>query len=204
MKTFTATLAILLGSLFLLPIAVSAHVTVSPSEVAVGTRQKFVVNVPNEKDIPTVGVRIIVPAELESVSPYMKPGWEVSVVKTGEGENTKVTEITWKNGQVTRDMRDEFEFRAMVPAQAMTLTWKAYQTYSDGTTVAWDMAPSEEDSHGGDITPYSTTKVINDLVEDQNDSQSSFQQALPVISLLLSTAAVGISLASLYYSRRNN
>lgn len=118
--------------------SVLAHVEVMPEEVVVAVRQDFTTGVPNEKDIPTTQVRLVIPAGLESVTPYVKPGWEIETKKTGEGEDALVTEIIWSGGEIGVGLRDSFVFRAMIPSEATTLVWKAYQTYSDGTVVSWD------------------------------------------------------------------
>lgn len=199
MKLLIVFPTILLISLFTLPVAVMAHVTVSPDEVGIGARQNFSVNVPNEKDIPTVQVRLVIPAGLESVTPNVKSGWEIVVSKAGNGEEAKVTEIVWKNGQIESGLRDEFIFRAKAPTVESDLTWKAYQTYSDGTVVSWDMDPSIEGGHDGGNTPYSVTRVINDL---SIVKVADVKEYLAVIALLLSAGALFVSLASLYYSRK--
>ena len=67
--------------LFIFPMSVSAHVTVSPSEVVPGSRVNFIVSVPVEKDISTIGIRLVIPAELESVMPNVKPGWKIEIKK---------------------------------------------------------------------------------------------------------------------------
>ena len=52
------------------------------------------------KPMAGIDVRLIVPDNLESVSPNVKPGWKIDVKKTGEGDNAKVTEIAWTGGSI--------------------------------------------------------------------------------------------------------
>ncbi len=157
-----------------LPVFASAHVVVMPGEVGVGLRQIFNASVPNEKEIPTVGLRLVIPAGLESVTPNVKPGWKVDIKKEGEGEDAVVKEINWTGGSIPDGMRDDFFFRAMAPAEATTLQWKAYQTYSDGTVVAWDVNENDiplnaEGEHESEtMNPYSETKVVNDLIKEES------------------------------------
>lgn len=155
---------------------VLAHVVVGPAEVGIAVRQDFSVGVPNEKDIPTVAVRVVLPEGLGSVTPYVKPGWQVSTKTSGEGEDEKVTEISWTGGEIGKGLRDAFVFRAMTPTEPTTLVWKAYQTYSDGTVVSWDQEESEE-SHGESEDeskgPYSETQVVNDLETDTKVENST-------------------------------
>ncbi len=82
---------ILVLLIVLLAQPVFAHVTVKPSEVTVASYQTFTVGVPVEKDIPTVSVKVLLPAGLESVTPYVKNGWKISA--TG-------TEIVWTGGSI--------------------------------------------------------------------------------------------------------
>lgn len=73
----------------------SAHVGVSPEEVGVAVHdQPFKVVVPNERDEPTVAVRLVLPEGLGDVTPQMKQGWEVNVTRAGEGDDATVKEIS--------------------------------------------------------------------------------------------------------------
>ena len=58
----------------------SAHVGVKPSEVGVGSFQTFTVGVPNERDVPTTQVRLVLPEGLEHITPNVKQGWTIEVV----------------------------------------------------------------------------------------------------------------------------
>ncbi|MBL8015605.1 MAG: YcnI family protein [Candidatus Doudnabacteria bacterium] len=199
MKSALFTIVIFISFMFMLPTTVVAHVVVSPGEVGVGVRQNFAVGVPNEKDIPTVAVRLVIPEGLESVTPNVKPGWQIEVIKSGDVEDAKVTEIIWRGGEVGDGLRDEFIFRAKVPTSETTLVWKAYQTYSDGTVVAWEQEPNAEAGHG-ESYPYSTTKVVNDLVNEPTTNSTNANLAL--IAVIVSLAAVVFSTFSLWLSRR--
>lgn len=138
----------------------SAHVTVSPKQVLTAERLTFAVSVPNEHDTPVVGVRLIVPEGLSSVRPYAKSGWDIEVTKTGEGENISATEIKWTSDgdNVPVNLKDDFLFGAKAPEGETELVWKAYETYADGTIVAWEQEPSEADGN----KPYSVTKVVSE------------------------------------------
>lgn len=200
MKKISITLVLLLLLTVISTQAVSAHVTVQPAEVANAARQDFSVGVPNEKDIPTVAVRLVLPEGLEGVTPYVKPGWEIETKESGEGESAKITEISWTGGEIAEGLRDAFVFRAMTPSDPTTLIWKAYQTYSDGTVVSWDQEATGE-GHGGseDETkgPYSETKVVTDLSTEPQIEKSALERATPMIAslaLLLSALGLGLQL----------
>lgn len=153
------------------PVATFAHVVVKPGEAVTGAYQTFTTSVPNEKDIPTVGLRVVIPESIDSVTPTVKPGWEIQTKKSGE----RVTEITWTGGSIPAEMRDEFTFSAHLPSEAGDIHWKAYQTYQDGTVVSWDQAPSTDaHGHGEDENkgPYSTTVVTAEAESESADGTS--------------------------------
>lgn len=196
-----------LAFLFISPVGVAAHVVVSPNKANVGERVTFSVGVPNEKDIPTTAVRLVIPAELESVQPLTDSSWKIEIKSEGEGEEAKVTEIIWAGGSIPAGFRSELKFRGKVPASESNLIWKAYQTYADGTVVAWDADPATTgDSHGGsELLPYSQTEVVNDLAETPVTSGNWLINNMPVVALVLSGLAVLLSLISLVLAgkRRN-
>lgn len=101
-----------------------------PAQVGVAAYQTFTAGVPNEKDIPTTGLRVVIPEGMTSVMPIVKPGWTISTktVKVGDKEN--VSEIIWSGGSIPAGQRDEFGFSAKSPASEATVQWKTYQTYS--------------------------------------------------------------------------
>lgn len=178
-----------------------AHVVVKPAEVGIGAFQTFTVGVPNEKDNPTVGLRLLIPEGVTYVSPNVKPGWNVEVAKKGEGEDAPVSEITWSGGSIPQGQRDDFIFSAKVPAKEATLAWKAYQTYQDGETVEW-IHESTGDHEDETKPPFSTTKVINDLTTSEQENHGSIKDtstqnpALPfsIVALALSAAAITLAL----------
>ncbi|HVZ66668.1 MAG TPA: YcnI family protein [Patescibacteria group bacterium] len=194
--------AILLGSLVFLTntTIASAHVVVKPNQVGVGQRLDFVVSVPTEKDNPTVGLKLIVPKELQSVTPNAKPGWNIDVKKTGEGESAMVSEIDWTGGSIPPGQRDEFVFSAQAPANSTTINWKAYQTYEDGTVVSWDQTPNTkmsdsqmEEMEKKNLGPYSQTNVINDLSVSPTPAQGKENDQGNNLSLVLSIVAIAMA-----------
>ena len=177
----TVTLSALLATTFIG--TASAHVKVSPATAGVAAYQEFTVSVPVERDIPTTGIRLVIPSGLEYVTPNMKPGWTITTKKDGD----VVSEITWSKGQIIPGLRDTFVFSAKTPATQGSLMWKAYQTYQDGTVVAWDADPNgieESDTKG----PYSVTAIEDDLTQSDGGSSKGMSVAalaLATISLVL-------------------
>ncbi|MBI5133804.1 MAG: YcnI family protein [Candidatus Taylorbacteria bacterium] len=189
------------------PLLASAHVTVKPAQVGLAAFQTFTVSVPNEKDVPTTAVRLVVPEGLGHVMPSVKPGWRIEVKKVsvekaeaGHGDEDgdehstaeRVSEIVWSGGSIPAGQRDEFTFSAQAPEREADIAWKAYQTYAGGVVVAWDMDPNAPKVEGEAHTPYSKTRVINDLAGSKSPEGSSDTTALSValVALVLSVFAL--------------
>lgn len=158
-----------------------AHVVVKPNQVGVGTFQTFTMGVPVEKEMPTTALRLVLPEGLQHVMPNVKPGWKIEV---------KENEISWTGGSIPSGLRDEFLFSAQAPAQEAKLVWKAYQTYQDGTTVAWDQ--------DGTSTPFSVTKVVNDIQASSTKAANFSDQH----ALLFSLLAIALSVVALIAALR--
>jgi uncharacterized protein YcnI len=195
----------LLVSLFVFPTLTFAHVVVKPNQVPIAAFQTFTIGVPSEKDNPTVAVRLVIPEGVSSVSPNVKPGWTIEIKKEGDGENAKVTEISWTGGSIPEGQRDDFVFSAQAPKDETTLIWKAYQTYQDGTVVSWDQDPKQmavdHMDEANEPTPYSTTQVINDLKTTPTPSTTNNDAGL---ALPISLLSLCLSLGALTLHRRKH
>ena len=112
----------------------SAHVTVNPPQVGTSTLATFTVRVPTEKDVPTIKLRVEFPASLVVSRFQHAPGWKREVEKDAAG---RISAATWSGGQIASDEYEDFAFLARTPKDPGTLTFKAYQTYQGGETVAW-------------------------------------------------------------------
>lgn len=192
-------LGALVASLFIANQAF-AHATVKPAIVGVGKFQSFTLGAPSEKPIATVGIRLVLPDGLNHVTPNVKAGWKITTKKETINNEQKITEIAWTGGTIPAEMRDEFLFSAQVPSQATVLNWKVYQTYADGSVVAWDKDPSlsHSDTEGENTGPYSKTEVINDLTATTTDTSlvEKSENKEATIAVWLSAAAVLIALVT--------
>lgn len=177
----------------------SAHVTVKPGEALIDQYQVFTVSVPNEKDNPTISAKLEVPKSLGSITPTAIDGWAVSLEATGSGEDRRVQAVTWSGGSIPANQRGEFSFSAKMPSEATTLTWKAYQTYADGTTVSWDQAGSDDHGHsGGDSGPASLTVVTEPDTtahpETSNNSQARYALYISIVSFVIAFTALYLTI----------
>lgn len=182
----------------------SAHVTVQPNETTQGKYEVFTVRVPSEsEESPTTKVEVKFP-EGVSVSRFEpEPGWKyelqkdatdkiTGVIWTAEGEGLSPTEFI------------QFNFQGKVGDQATELTWKAYQTYKDGSVVEWVGADGSEkpasvtlvnpktpgeasDSHGAVV-------VSAQKAEEPKEPSSSLPLYLSIAALVAGLLSVAISL----------
>ena len=116
----------------------AAHATVKTdtglSESKARGYETYRLQVPVEKDMATISVRLLVPAGLK-IGNFMPVAGFTRTVKT-DASGT-VTEVTW-TGTIAPMEFQRFLFSAANPADASTLACKVYQTYADGTVVSWD------------------------------------------------------------------
>ncbi|HEX6462607.1 MAG TPA: DUF1775 domain-containing protein [Candidatus Saccharimonadales bacterium] len=177
----------------------SAHVTVKPSDVKTGTYQTFSVNVPTEKDTPTVSVKLDIPEALTNVTPSVKPGWNIKIDKHVEDKKTMVSAITWSGGEVGVGYRDEFTFSAKTPDGPVDLQWKAYQTYQNGVVVSWDQSKEADEADEADATtgPFSVTKVATESDQEKalKAADTRAAEAQQAATIALYTSIGGIVLA---------
>lgn len=182
-----------------------AHVVVKPSETITAGYQTFTVSAPNEKDIPTTKIKLLIPENITSVTPTTKDGWIITTEKTGSGEAEKVTSITWSNGKINAGFRDEFTFSAKAPAEVTELKWKAYQTYSDGTVVAWDKEKTDE-ADVPNTGPLSVTKVVSELPAEAatTNTEQATANAQAAANRAFYTGIIGIAtgLVAIYFATR--
>jgi uncharacterized protein YcnI len=196
--------ALFTGALILAATASWAHVVVTPKQVGIGAWQTFSVSVPNEKDVATTEVKLVLPEGIHEVTPSVKPGWTITVEKKGDD----ATAIVWK-GQLPAGFRDDFTFSTQAPSAAGELAWKAYQTYQGGVVVKWDADPASPDAKDPEamekmnMGPYSVTKVVNDLTPAAVPVPAGAGAELPLAIIALVLAAVAAVLAVIALRRRS-
>jgi uncharacterized protein YcnI len=187
----------------------SAHVVLDPNEAVVG-EQTYSINVPNEKDIPTVELRLVVPDNVFVTSILPVPGWnyttkteKVPQAKTADGDmlpTDRIKEIDWR-GSFGAGQYQTFGIATYYGGDPLQLVWKAYQTYSDGTIVAWD--DTVDGQPAARVTIVNETRIdaltnvvngINPAMMQSRSNRTTFLEWGIVISLLISGAALFISL----------
>ncbi|HEY4376938.1 MAG TPA: YcnI family protein [Acidimicrobiales bacterium] len=129
----------------------SAHVIVTPGTAVKGASDvELSFRAPTESDTAsTVGLDVQIPTDhpLLDVLVKQKPGWKVQVkttklakpVTTDDGPVTEaVSEIIWTGGSVPPNNYDDFDVTVgQLPDDTNQIEFKAIQTYSDKSQVAW-------------------------------------------------------------------
>jgi periplasmic copper chaperone A len=152
MRSTLLTGGLLAAALLAAPAVAEAHVTVQPDRAPAGGFVRLDVRVPNERDdADTTKVDVKFPPGFAEASYEKVPGWRVKVIKsklakpikTDDGEVTEqVSRITWTADSpadgIPPGAFQDFGLSVQVPGKAGdTLTFKALQTYSNGTIVRW-------------------------------------------------------------------
>lgn len=162
-----------------------AHVTVSPEEVPPGDFETLTLNVPNEKEIPTIEVRAEVPEGFTISGVQPVPGWEHEF----EEQGGVVRAITWAGGEVGPQEFQQFLISAQTPEEAGEYTWAATQTYQDGSVVEWASPPDSENpasviqvsSSGSETSGHGagSESAGHDMASMESENQESASAPLP-------------------------
>lgn len=183
-----------------------AHVVVKPADITTSTFQTFTMGVPNEKTTPTTSIKLLIPDGVQSVSPTQKAGWNINVEKTGSGEAAVTKSITWSGNTIGVGFRDDFTFSAKAPSAATQLDWKAYQTYQDGTVVAWDQKPGTISTESANAGPYSITNVTTQnaatAAQQKSDQAAADARSSATRALAVAIAALALGIVSLIFATR--
>ncbi|WP_394555711.1 nuclear export factor GLE1 (plasmid) [Priestia aryabhattai] len=198
-KQVTALLSTLVLSTIAFAGTASAHVVVYPQEATQGSYEKFTVRVPTEKDIPTTKVKIDIPKDVEISRFEPKEGWKYELQKDSSG---LITSVTWtaNNAGLSPTEFGEFNMQGKVGDNAKKIVWKAYQTYKDGSTVAWE-GPADAESpasittviKGNGAEADSDTLATNEN-SDTNKSNLTLPTTLSIIALVLGIISLALSL----------
>jgi uncharacterized protein YcnI len=232
MKRITLASAATLSAIAL-PAVAQAHVTVQPKTAAAGSYVVEDVRVPNETDnAVTTKVAVQFPAGFAEASYQTVPGWSVKVVKeklatpvkTDDGEVTEgVKTITWtatsKANGIAPGQFQDFPLSVQIPGKAGdTLTFKALQTYSDGTVARWIGAPDADkpapqvqvtaaaDDHQAAAAPAAsgtaTTENTSAPAVATSNADDSDSNTLAIIALAVGALGLLAGGASLAFARR--
>ena len=170
-----------LFAILVAPSIVFAHAVVFPKTSTPGAYEKYVLRVPNERDIPTVKVEIRFPDGVRVVSFGDVPGWKLQVLADS---TQRVTGAVW-TGVLPKERFVEFPFVAVNPKDSTSITWPTYQTYEGGERVEWTGPDSS-------YTPVSSTLIFDPTPAPVKVSRNSLY--LSIIALLVALTALAVAL----------
>jgi uncharacterized protein YcnI len=150
LRRVLATASLLCAAGAIVPSVASAHVTVWPRSAARGAFERYVVRVPNERNVPTTRVEIHFPAEMRISSFLEVAGWQLQVLTDSAG---KITGAVW-TGSLPAKRFIEFPFIGVNPKEGDRVVFTATQTYEGGEVVQWS-GPE------GSKTPASVTTLTD-------------------------------------------
>jgi uncharacterized protein YcnI len=163
------------------PSLVFAHAVVFPKTSAPGAYERYVLRVPNERDVSTIKVEIKFPDGVRVVSFGDVPGWKLQVLADS---TQRVTGAVW-TGVLPKERFVEFPFIAVNPKDSTSLTWPTYQTYEGGERVEWTGPDSS-------FTPVSSTRIVDPTPAPIKVSRTSLY--ISIIALLFALTALGVAL----------
>jgi uncharacterized protein YcnI len=178
-RALLATAALVLA----VPAALFAHAVVFPKASTTGAYERYVLRVPNEKNVATTKVEIRFPTDVRVTSFSDVPGWQLEVIRDSA---QRIVGATW-GGTLAPERFIEFPFVAVNPKTATKLSWLAYQTYASGERVEWTGAE-------GSKAPASVTTISVASGPAAAGGGSNTNFILAVTALALAIVSLGLSM----------
>jgi uncharacterized protein YcnI len=173
---------VLCCALLIAPALAFAHAVVFPKTSTPGAYEKYVLRVPNERDVPTLNVELHFPVGLRVVSFSEVPGWKLQVLTDSA---QRIIGAIW-TGVLPKERFVEVPFVAVNPKDSTSLAWPTYQTYEGGERVEWTSPDTAAK------TPVSSTLITDTTVKPVKVSRTSLYISL--VALLFSLTALGVAL----------
>ena len=164
------------------PAVALAHAVVYPKTSRPGAYEKYVLRVPNERDVPTTRVEIRFPEGLRVVSFGDVPGWKLEVLADTA---QRITGAVW-TGSLPKERFVEFPFVAVNPKDSASLSWPTYQTYEGGERVEWTSPDTASK------TPVSATTIAADDGTPTTASRNSLY--ISIVALLFALTSLGVAM----------
>jgi uncharacterized protein YcnI len=164
------------------PALAFAHAVVYPKTSTPGAYERYVLRVPNERDVPTLKVELHFPVGLRVVSFSEVPGWKLQVLTDSA---QRIIGAIW-SGVLPKERFVEFPFVAVNPKDSTSLAWPTYQTYEGGERVEWTSPDTASK------TPVSSTLIADTMAKPVKVSRTSLYVSL--VALFFSLTALGVAL----------
>jgi uncharacterized protein YcnI len=125
------------AALMLFAGSAAAHVSITPRQSQQGATEKYVVRIPTEGNVATVGAELEAPAGV-IIETLQKPdGWTYEVKRADD----RIVSISW-NVDVKPGEFVEVAFVARNPRQGDAIVWTLKQRFADGTVTDWTNGPN--------------------------------------------------------------
>src|SRR5215217_6308343 len=147
MRTTTWQWMIATGAAMLIATAAEAHVSISPNQSMAGATEKYVMRVPTESKVATVGAELTVPDGVIVEAVAVPNGWKYEVTR----KDDRIVSIKWTMNIPPGEFA-EFAFVARNPRDRTELVWGLRQRFADGTVTDFTKGPNG-------IRPTAITKL---------------------------------------------
>jgi len=194
------------------PAAAQAHVTLQPASAPAGAFMVLDIRVPTELDnASTAKVDVKFPDGFAAARYQAVPGWKVRVttkklatpIQTDDGPITEgvdrmIFTRTSRTGGIKPGQFQDFPISVQIPGKAGDkLTFKALQTYSNGTVVRWIGAPgSDEPAPQVTVTAASTGAAASSGIH-HGAGAGAASSAQPPTATASDGSSNGLSIAAL-------
>jgi uncharacterized protein YcnI len=165
-----------------------AHAVVFPKTSTAGAYEKYVLRVPNEKDIPTTRVELRVPAGVRVTAFADVPGWKLEIVTDSA---KAITAAIW-TGSLPPKRFVEFPFVAANPKTDTKIEWPAYQTYADSLRVEW--TGPEGSKSPASVTTIAAAAAPAAADKPEERETGGMTKWLPWVAIVLSLLSLGLSM----------
>jgi uncharacterized protein YcnI len=185
MKRRSTLLACAASALVLAPVA-AAHVEISPDKVPANSDALLTIQVPTERNVPTVKLEIKLPPGLQEVTVQAKPGWTSS--------NQKGV-VTWSGGKIAPGQFDEFGVITHVPnTPGKEFVFPALQTYANGKVVRWIGTPSSDTPAPRVTLEAASTSTTTPASTDSGSDHDKLALGFGIAGLAAGLLALGVAL----------
>lgn len=125
------------GAVVLLaPVAVQAHVSITPRSSTAGATEKYTVRIPTEGKVATVAAEMDVPEGVIVETLQAPMGWKYEVKRA----NDRIVSIVWQADVKPGEFID-VAFVARNPRTGNRIVWTLRQRFADGTVTDWTKGP---------------------------------------------------------------
>jgi uncharacterized protein YcnI len=169
-----------------------AHAVVFPRRADPGAYEKYVLRVPNERDIETTRVEIRFPASVRVVSFADVQGWKLEVITDSA---KSIVGAVW-TGTLPAQRFVEFPFVAVNPKEATDIVWPTFQTYADGEKVEWTGAEGSDRPASVTHIAAADAPAATDHAQPAADvvSTDRVTPVLAIVAAVLALVALGVAL----------